>query len=443
MAVEAQPGGQCPHGYPIHISTECTECKAAKSEPAELEDLSSEVLEEKQNEEESIAMRETIPASTAEAVKSRRGPSEMIRSAASALRKELGIDAKEKVATESVENINERLETLNSLISAEAEDRKEQIENIKNELRNIMAEIHNLYKTIDPAEEHNHETYSLLKSHLDAVLTVKSKADKLSSQAFSEIFYEFSDFIDDALVHNYIDYKRSQQMEVSAEGATQEIYGRSKEEVEEIKSKNRVEVAKKIEELAEKPYVDLADIEALHALNNKSIVPEDFSRIRSGKGDNIIFGQRVGLLPRDVGPEMQGVVDRMNELFDKKALGMSKAQYELQAAKLHNDMLDIHPFKDRNGSTSLMVLELMMTREGYEPPAERDKDYYRSLRKMLNNNVAAIGAVGYEQYCIKYKPGYFASERIISDKEKKGFYDNVIKVIQKARKRQEKEAKKQ
>nr|NIS54323.1 hypothetical protein [Phycisphaerae bacterium] len=434
MAVEQQPSEQCPHGYPVHISTECPECQALKSAPSELEDLSTEVVEER-NGEESIGMRETIPASTAQTAESRRVPTEVVGSAAAALKKELGIEAREKAAFESVQNIESRLDALDSLIATEAKDRKEQVENIKNELRPIMEEIHNLYKMIDPTEARHEETYDVLKSHMDAVLTLKKKADELSSQAFSEIFYEFSDFIDNALVHNYIAYKKSQQLEVSAEHASQEIYGRTKEEVEKIKAKNRVDVAKKIDELAKKPYIDLADIEELHALNNRSVVPEDFSQMRSKPGDNIVFGQRVGLLPRDVGPEMQGVVDRMNELFDKKALGMSKAQYEVQAAKLHNDMLDIHPFKDRNGSTSLMVLELMMTREGYKPPAERDKDYYRSLRKMLNNNVVAIGAVGYEQYCIKYKPGYFASERIISDKDRKNFYETVIDKIKKARKK--------
>lgn len=440
MAVEARPSEQCPHGYPVHISTECPECRALKSGSAEQKDIGAKVVEEG-NGEESIGMRETIPASSAKTAESRRVPTEVFGSAAAALKKELGIEAREKAAFESVENIESRLKTLDSLITAEARDKKEQIEDIKNELRSVIEEIHNLYKLIDPAEARHQETYDVLKSHMDAVLTLKKKADELSSQAFSEIFYEFSDFIDNALVHNYITYKKSQHLEVSAEHATQEIYGRTKEEVEQIKAKNRVDVAEKIEELANKPYIDLADIEELHAINNRSIVPEDFSQMRSKAGDNIVFGQRVGLLPRDVGPEMQGVVDRMNELFDKKALGMSKAQYEIQAAKLHNDILDIHPFKDRNGSTSLMVLELMMAREGYKPPAERDKDYYRSLRKMLDNNVVAIGAVGYEQYCIKYKPGYFASERIISDKEKKKFYETVIEKIKKARKQEEKKKK--
>ena len=345
---------------------------------------------------------------------------------------------------ELVNKISNRLLELNSIISSETKNEKEQIENVKDRLRSVMADLHQLYKKADPVENTNAETYKQLNEKMDAVLTLKSRADEITSQAFSEIFYEFSDFIDNAFVLNYLEYfKKNKPGTSSVERVTQELYGRSTEEVEEIKAKNRVTVAEKLEELAQKPYITLEQIEELHAINNHGIVPKNFSRIRRKPGEDVIFGARVGLLPEDVIPALQTVIDRANNLFDKRALGMNKKHYEVAAAKIHNDILDIHPFLDRNGSTALLALELMMAREGYKPPREREKNYYKSLRKMLNNNLVAIGAVGYEQYSIKYKPGYFASEKILSDKEKKSCYDKIIEMLTEVRARKKEEKRKQ
>jgi hypothetical protein len=340
---------------------------------------------------------------------------------------------------ELVEKISSQLLELDSIISSETKNEKEQIENVKDRLRSVMADLHQLYKKANPLENNNAETYKQVNEKMDAVLTLKSRADEITSQAFSEIFYEFSDFIDNAFVLNYMKYLAENKQWKSTEAIAQSLYGRSMEEVEKIKAKNRVAVVEKLEELAQKPYITLEQIEELHAINNHGIVPKNFSRIRRNPGEDVVFGARLGLLPEDVIPALQTVTNRANDLFDKRALGISKKHYEVAAAKIHNDILDIHPFLDRNGSTALLVLELMMMREGYKPPKEREKNYYKILRKMLNNNLVAIGAVGYEQYLIKYKPGYFASERILSDKEKKSCYEKIIGLLTEARARRKEE----
>lgn len=419
----AQEGGQCPHGYPLHISTECPDCQPEKEELAA--DMNEDIIKEESRQESG----QRITGAEKELESPERPSAKVARElkARETLKSPEGI----------VEGIDMRLIKIEKAILTN-EEKEKQVEQVKEQLREIMAEIHELYNQADPAAEENKTIYNELIAKMKAVLTLKSRADEITSRAFSEIFYEFSDFIDNAFVLKYIQAaeeqrKKGQGKATSFEHATQEIYGRTVEEVEEIKNKNRAEIAKKIKELAQKPYLELGDIEELHVINNHSIVPASISKMRRNPGENVAFGTRVGLLPEDVPIEMQSVIDRANELFDKRALGMSKARYEAVAAKLHNEMLDIHPFLDRNGSTALLFLEAIMAREDYDPPAKRDKDYYRKLRKVVNNNPVAISAVAYEQYSIKYRPGYFASERIIADKDKKAFYDRVTGLIKDAK----------
>jgi len=432
MNPEAEPGQQCPHGFPLHVMTECPDCQKNK-EGSDIEDLTAEVIEE----DNGSTSPESLQSASEKSTSSTKSAETTGAIASVEMQKELNGEKKERDPQEIIPSVEFRLSQLDYLISSSIE-KKEKIDEVKEELRDVMADIHDLYYSLDPLDSANDETYDRLKDQMVKTLSLKRSADEITSEAFSEIFYEFSDFIDDALVMDYIKTKRAENIRVSVEHATQELYGRSKEEIERIKSTNREVVVDKIEELTEKPYFTIEDIEELHALNNKGVVPKEFSKIRRNKGENVVFGKRIGLLPRDVVPAMQEVVDNMNNLFDQRALGMSKTLFEVKAAKLHNDMLDIHPFRDRNGSTSLLVLEAMMAREGYKPPKKRDKDYYRMLRRTVNNNAVAVSAVGYEQYLIKYQPGYFASGEIISDKEKKDFYEQLIDKINKARKAEEK-----
>lgn len=349
-------------------------------------------------------------------------------------------EATEKSAEELRSNIESGLTDLEKIITSLDKEKGEQAQETKEVLLSLMENIHGLYEKIDVSQEGDESIYDEVGFKMTKLMDMKGQAEGLVDNAFSEIFYDYSDFIDEAFTLKYIEYLRSKGETPSAEEATQRIYRRTPEQIEAIKSKNRELVAEKLEELAQKPYIELQDIEDLHALNNKGIVPRRFSRMRREEGEEVLFFERLGLLPADVEPEMQRVVDDINDLFDKRALGMSKTRYEMVAAKLHNDILDIHPFLDRNGSTSLMVLELMMAREGYKPSPKREKDYYRKLRKMVSNNPIAVSVVGYEQYNMKYNPGYFASERIVSDKEKKAYYDKVLDMVRGLKKRQKEAA---
>ena len=70
---------------------------------------------------------------------------------------------------------------------------------------------------------------------------------------------------------------------------------------------------------------------------------------------------------------------------------MSTLRYGIEAAKLHNDLLDIHPFADRNGSTSLLFLETLMARRGYVPDIKRQKSYYKNLHTILGGEYDCFG----------------------------------------------------
>ncbi|MFC1702956.1 Fic family protein, partial [Patescibacteria group bacterium] len=250
-------------------------------------------------------------------------------------------------------------------------------------------------------------------------------------QAFDGIFAEFGDFIEgdmvpfridkgirDANIEGEPDQGYEMSSPASLEKAMHEMYGRSADEVREIKERNRKDVIETIKKMADEPYVTAEMLQELHQVNNKDIVPKEGSRFRTD--EMVGFGVRAGLLGKDVGPEMELLVERANDLIDREALkGVSKLRWEVEAASLHNDMLDIHPFQDRNGSTSLMFLELMMAKKGYEPQAEREESYYANLAKILGYNPAAIAVVGYEQAKIAHVPGFFEGDSLSKERKEK------------------------
>jgi len=307
---------------------------------------------------------------------------------------------------------------------------EERAEQVKQSLVNTMGSFHDLFGQVDVLSPESEEILKEMNDNMSAVLDEKKKSSKIVSEAFSDVFHDFSEFIDEAFVMRYIEFQKKHGQTIMLEDAAQYIYGRTPEEIENIKTKNRKAVVERIKEMKDQLTVTLDDVEGLHALNNKGIVPTQFSKVRSNPDECVTFGSRFGILPQDVEPAMQSVVDGMNHVFDARAAGqMSRVSYELAAAKVHNDILDIHPFMDRNGSTSLLVLEMMMTRDGVKPSVKREKDYYKHLRKTLRNNPAAVAVVGYEQYMIKNEPGHFQSEDFTPSEDLEQTYELMMQLM--------------
>ncbi len=264
------------------------------------------------------------------------------------------------------------------------------------------------------------------------VLSIKKGSSVDVSRIFSEIFDEFNDFIEDELVSMAIREISKEHGSANIAQAMDIVYGRSKEEVEELKRRNRERTVELMEELNEKPYISFEDIRQLHETNNRGIVPKTFSRMREAKteehlDEHVGFGLRVGTFPEDLPEEMIHFEARAADLIDKAVVSnMSDTQYEIGIAQLHNDLLDMHPFADRNGSTALLFIELMKVRRGYKPPKTRERVYYIALGKALGYNPVALSIVGYEQYKIGYRYGYFEGE-VVKTKKKK--YDLAITII--------------
>lgn len=273
--------------------------------------------------------------------------------------------------------------------------------------------------------EENHEWSDLTKHYKD-VLALKSKSKTDASKIFSEVFDEFNDFVESEIAERAIERQEKATGGVMIADVMQKAYGRTKEEIEDIKKRNRERVLKKINELKEKPYVTFEDIRSLHEINNRGIVPKSTSRMRKINED-VTFGQRFGTIAEELPEELADFEKRIEELINKKAIAkVNGLQYEIGVAKLHNELLDMHPFGDRNGSTALLFIELMMAREGHEPSNSREPSYYKALGKALNFNPAALAVVGYEQYKIAHVPGYFEGEAVKRAKVK---YEIVKKIL--------------
>lgn len=301
------------------------------------------------------------------------------------------------------------------------------IEEFKGGLREVLSSMRTLAARIPPDEPRYEGYWVELVQRFKTVTGERAAAEGPVRAAYEELFTEFQSFIEDELVAKEMWRQSREGKEPSVEHVMREMYGRTAAEIEAIKRRNRERVAKRITELAEEPYLDVEAIRELHALNNEDLLPKGQLRLRQHEEEGVTFGQRFGTLPEDVQREMEHLVERVNALIDEEVLrGITGVRYEIAAASFHNDLLDIHPFPDRNGSTALILIELLMARREYAPLNERDSDYYGRLRKMLNDNPVAIGLVAYEHFRIKYVPGYFEGT---TTKGKEKFYDRVLEVI--------------
>jgi hypothetical protein len=323
-----------------------------------------------------------------------------------------------------VMNALNRVEALNTaLVSSKG------VEELAGGLRETMRSLSAVAGQVKSAKDEVEQMMMGVFSKFNEVLTLKKAAvNERAQEAFTEVFGEFQEFIEDDVVMFRIDQLKKAGQSASVEHLMQETYGRTPEEMEEVKANNRAEVAAAIKEMADEPYVTLDMLKKLHEINNNGIVPKDFSKFREELGVTFGKARRIGLQGEDVANEMAALVERANDLIDRDILkGVSKLRYEIESASLHNDMLDIHPFIDRNGSTSLLLLELMMARKGYEPSPEREKDYYKNLTRILGYNPAAVAVVGYEQLKMTYKPGFFKGETMTP--ERKAHYERAAKNI--------------
>ncbi|MBI4133701.1 Fic family protein [Candidatus Uhrbacteria bacterium] len=295
-----------------------------------------------------------------------------------------------------------RLDALkNELMGAKQE------EEARDALRGLLDSMAVLARQIPPDKKENEPYWQGLLARFQQVATSRREMGAHIQRVYDELFEEFQPLIEDELVQVEIERRMKAGRPQSAEAVMQEIYGRTRDEIEVVKRRNREDVVLEIMKMKEEPYVTIEQLARLHEVNNRDVVPRKESRLRGGE-EVIYFGMRMGTLPEDVRTEVEQVVGRVNALVDEQAVsGVSQFRYEMAAAQAHNDLLDIHPFPDRNGSTSLLFLELLAARRGYEPAKERESNYYRQLRQALGNNPIAIGIVGYEQYRIRYRPGYY------------------------------------
>lgn len=246
-------------------------------------------------------------------------------------------------------------------------------------------------------------------SDFGRILQIKADANTTVENVMTRVFQQFHSFIEDGVMKFYLEEGGG----MSAEEVTQKLYGRTHQEMEEIKTTNRAAVAEKINELADRVKagepLTVNMLLELHATNNRGIVPSYLSALREKPSETVIFGVREGLEPQFVKPAVEEVFDKANTAITKSkhTNRVSRRNYAVKVGALHNRLLDIHPFLDRNGSTAVLFVELMMTVKGYHTPSpNRSTDYYQNIRSILHSKTAT-GVVGYEHYKIAHRPGKY------------------------------------
>ncbi len=288
----------------------------------------------------------------------------------------------------------------------------EKPEDVEKGLREVMENLQTAADHLPPDESANEPIWIDLYKEFQSLVELKKQSKGDIGKAFEQVFEEQRDFIEDELVYFAIEELKRTGKKFDLQEIIGKLYGYSMEEYFVVKDRNREFVVDKIQELRDRPEITIEMIEQLHAINNRGIVAKSASRLRRDPEDISTFSVRVGILSEDVETEVNTVLARANNLIaeipsDQRLNTLKRIGYELRVAKLHNDFLDIHPFLDRNGSTSLLFLELMMSKIGYEPSSKREPHYYNHIRKALNNNLAAIALITSEMFRIKFVPGHY------------------------------------
>ncbi len=302
-------------------------------------------------------------------------------------------------------------------------------EELKERYRDVLRTVTDLAKQMPPEVGADDQMWMGIYGRMRDAIELKNREGlpSAATEALKSVASEFEDEIEDEFVTREIERYRIAGKETSVEHLMGRIYGRTPEEIEALKTRNREEVAAEIMRMKDDPEVSIETLERLHALNNRGIVPKSYSRLRE-EHEGVVFGKRVGLHAEDARVELEAVLARAEALIGREIVkGVPDPLYEIAAAKLHNDLLDIHPFPDRNGSTAMLFLELLMSKKDYVPDPERAEGYYGRLREVLGNNPVAIGVVAYEHFKIHNVGGHYEGESVMQDEEKAKFYKAVSK----------------
>ncbi len=293
-------------------------------------------------------------------------------------------------------------------------------------LRAIMESLQTLSKNL-PTDT-DFDIWQKIYNKFKNVISRKKESRQEIRFLMSRILNEYSDFIDDEFIAREVARSKQRGGVVSIEHLVHDIYDRNKDEIEDIKKQNRKNAVEAMQQMSEIPYIDTRMLLELYGINNKGIAPKFLSRLRENPEENIRFGgKRLGIMPEDVAVEMKAWDSRVADMIDKSIVeNWSDTRYQIAVAELHNELLEIHPFPDRNGSTSVMFMELMMMRRGYKPSEKREKNYYKNIASILKHNPVALSLIGHEMYRMTSKSGYFPGK---TTKGKERLYDIGLKHI--------------
>lgn len=280
-------------------------------------------------------------------------------------------------------------------------------EDLEKNVTSAMAILHYLAEGL-PLTMNTERIWVRLEAMYEEILRLKTTRNQTVRNVVEGVFQQYQSFLEDGLF-TYLLYKRGG----SIEDKTQAMYGRTAKEVESIKNMNRNAVAGKIKELAKKVTEEgepltIEMLTELHRTNNQGIVPKFVSEFRKGRIP-VIFGKRTGVYARDIERVMADVIQRANAMLTRRTdkNPIANLRWATEIAQLHNEILDIHPFPDRNGSTALLFLELMMAIKGdYEPAPKRNAKYYETLSNILRNPIG-VAIVAYEHFKIAHVSGQY------------------------------------
>lgn len=323
------------------------------------------------------------------------------------------------------------------------------VDELKGGLRAVMESMRGLAEHVTFETEREQGTWKRLHDQFQQLVALKKVANEPTvSQVFSDVFQEFSDFIDDEFVAAYIEQERRSSRKVLPDKALQQVYGRSPEEMGRIKNENRKAVVEELDNNRELTSIDIDLLEEFHRLNNRGIVPKDVSRIRSGE-DWTAYYKRIGVRPEDLQLELTALFEEFNGFLEKdSAKPVSDLEYGVRVARLHNAIVDIHPFVDRNGSTALILVELLMMKRGYTPsesrPAsesslapylpdsardiDRHLSYYEHLLDVFGRNPIPVAVIGGEMLKMKHVSGYYKRAADVSG-EVDEQYQRVLEML--------------
>jgi len=298
---------------------------------------------------------------------------------------------------------------------------------VENGLRELMESMRALGNNFPMQEAGNEKFWEKLIAKFKLVVEFKKQTRPEISRAFSRIFDEYADFIEDEFVTREIQRIESGGRSANWEKVVQDVYGRTPEEMEEQKTVNRVKVAEAMRDATDEP-IDLDLLLEFYKLNNRGIAPKAKARLRRGN-EQITFGKRFGIIPGDIPEEMDDFTKRTAQtMAQAQTQNWSDEQYQVAVAQLHNELLEIHPFPDRNGSMGVIFMELMMQRRGYQPPASRVKDYHANIGAILGNNPAALAMIAEEMKRMHVEWGYFPGK---STERRKKDYAFALRKISK------------